>query len=129
MLCPGGRLAILEGDYATTTVAPGPHDPLQSCVEAALEALVHDRWVVRRLAGLVGAAGSGVERFDSHGYVQTAAPDYMTSIVTRGADFLVAWGRIDAATAEALKAEARRRAETGSFFGFIAFAGLIAAKP
>jgi ubiquinone/menaquinone biosynthesis C-methylase UbiE len=128
VLRPGGRLAILEGDYATTTVAIGPHDPLQACVEAALEALVHDRWVVRRLTGLVAAAGFAVERLDSHGYVQTAAPDYMLSLVTRGADFLAGWGRIDAAMAEALKAEARRRAEAGSFFGFIAFAGLVAAK-
>jgi SAM-dependent methyltransferase len=129
VLRPGGRLAILEGDYATTTVATGPHDPLQSCIEAALEALVHDRWVVRRLAALVGAAGFAVQRLDSHGYVQTAAPDYMLGLVTRGADFLARGGRIDAAAAEALKAEGRRRAAAGSFFGFIAFAGLIATKP
>jgi ubiquinone/menaquinone biosynthesis C-methylase UbiE len=129
VLRPGGRLAILEGDYATTTVAIGPYDPLQTCVEAALAALVHDRWVVRRLAGLVAAAGFAVERFDSYGYVQAAAPDYMLSIVSRGADFLAGWGRIGPAAAEALKAEARRRADAGSFFGFIAFGGLVAAKP
>jgi ubiquinone/menaquinone biosynthesis C-methylase UbiE len=126
---PGGCLVILEGDYATTTVAIGPEDPLQPCVEAAMAALVHDRWLVRRLAREVARAGFVVQRFDSHGYVQTAAPDYLLGIVTRGADFLAGWGRIDPATAEALKAEARRRAAAGAFFGFIGFAGIVATRP
>jgi SAM-dependent methyltransferase len=126
---PGGRLVVLEGDYATTTVAIGPEDPLQACAEAAMAALVNDRWLVRRLAREVTKAGFAAERFESYGYVQTTAPDYLLGIVTRGADFLAAWGRIDGATAEALKAEARRRADTGAFFGFIGFAGLVATRP
>jgi SAM-dependent methyltransferase len=125
----GGRLVVLEGDYATTTVAIGPEDPLQACAEAAMAALVNDRWLVRRLAREVAAAGYAVVRLDSHGYLQTAEPDYMLSIVTRGADFLAAWGRIGPAMAAALKEEARRRVEAGSFFGFIGFAGLVAVKP
>ena len=95
---------MLEGDYATTTVAIGPEDPLQVCAEAAMTALVNDRWLVRRLPREVAAAGFAVERVDSHGYLQTAAPNYTLGLVVRGADFLAAWGRIDAATAEALKA-------------------------
>ena len=84
---------------------------------------------MRRLAREVAAAGFAVERFDSHGYVQTMAPDYLLGIVTRGADFLAAWGRIGPATADAMKAEARRRAEAGAFFGFISFAEVVAGKP
>lgn len=126
---PGGRLAILEGDYATTTVAVGPEDPLQACAEAAMAALVNDRWLVRRLVALATAAGFAVERLDSHGYLQTGAPDYLLGLVVRGADFLAGRGRIGAATAEALKAEARRRVEAGAFFGFIGFAGLVAGRP
>ncbi len=57
VLSNGGRLAILEGDYSTTTVAIGDHDPLQTCIEAAVAALVHDRWLVRRLQRLVSSAG------------------------------------------------------------------------
>jgi SAM-dependent methyltransferase len=125
----GGRLVVLEGDYATTTVAIGPEDPLQACAEAAMSALVNDRWLVRRLAREVAAAGFTVRSLDSHGYLQTAAPDYMLGLVTRGADFLVAWGRIEAPTGEALKQEARRRVAAGAFFGFIGFAALIADKP
>ena len=51
---------------------------------------------------------------------------YMLGLVTRGADFLANWGRIDTALAEALKAEARRRADTHAFFGFIGCAALVA---
>jgi len=50
-------------------------------------------------------------------------------LIDRGADALVGWGRIDRSMAEALKNEGRRRVENGEFFGFIAFASLIAGKP
>jgi SAM-dependent methyltransferase len=129
VLRAGGRLVILEGDYATTTVATGAEDPLQACAKAAVSALVNDRWLVRRLPAAVTASGFALERIDSHGYLQTEAPDYMLGLVTRGADFLAAWGRIDAVLAEALKAEARRRVAAHAFFGFIGFALLVAGKP
>jgi hypothetical protein len=53
----------------------------------------------------------------------------MLSIVTRGADALVASGQIGEALGEALKAEAQRRAEAHSFFGHIAYASVTASKP
>jgi ubiquinone/menaquinone biosynthesis C-methylase UbiE len=36
VLRPSGWLALFDGDYATTTVALGDHDTLQSCVDAML---------------------------------------------------------------------------------------------
>lgn len=129
VLRPGGCLAILDGDYATTTVAIGDHDPLQACADAAMAGLVNDRWLVRHLPPKVMSAGFAIERFESHGYMQTSAPDYMLTLVDRGADLLVGSQGIDAELAEELKQEARRRVQAGRFFGFIAFAGLIAAKP
>jgi hypothetical protein len=67
-------------------------------------------------------------RLRSHGYVQIAGPECMLSIVDRGAAALVAAGRIGAALGEALKAEARRRVATGTFFGHITYASLTASK-
>lgn len=118
---PGGALAIFDGDYATTTVATSEHDPLQACAEAAMAALVNDRFLVRRLPALVRDAGWDVVRTRSHGYIETADPGYMLTLVDRGAE-LVAAG-------EALKAEARRRIAAGTFFGHIAYASLIARRP
>jgi hypothetical protein len=53
---------------------------------------------------------------------------YMFAIVDRGADALLASGRITPETANALKAEARRRSGNGEFFGHIAYASLVATK-
>jgi ubiquinone/menaquinone biosynthesis C-methylase UbiE len=126
---PNGHLAVLDGDYATTTVALGDNDPVQACVNAAMAALVHDRWLARRLPSLVTAAGFQIERLDSHGYLQITAPDYMLTLVDRGADVLAKDKLIAPAIADALKREARRRVEDDQFFGFIAFTSLIARKP
>jgi hypothetical protein len=95
-------------------------DPLQACADAAIEALVHDRRLVRRLPATVRDAGFEVIRLRSHGYSETAQPNYMLTIIDRGADALVASGHLGTAAAQALKDEVRRRAEAGAFFGHIA---------
>lgn len=128
VLRPGGALAIFDGDYATTTVALGDDDPLQACVDVAVDALVHDRWLVRRLPALIDAAGLTMVRVRSHGYVETADARYMLTLVDRGADALAAAARISPATAEALKAEAATRSAEGRFFGHIAYASVIARR-
>jgi len=125
----GGALAAFDGDYATTTVALGDRDPLQACVDAAMDALVHDRYLVRRLGTLVRAAGWEVVRLRSHGYVESEDPGYMLTLVDRGADTLVTAGRLGEDAADALKAEARRRVAAGEFFGHIAYASLIGRRP
>jgi SAM-dependent methyltransferase len=129
VLRPGGWLGVFDGDYATTTAAIGDFDPIQTCVDAVIAALVHDRWLARRLPGLVATAGFKIERFDGHAYVQTLEPQYLLTLVDRGADALVSWQRIGPSLADALKAEARRRIEAQAFYGSITFASLIARKP
>jgi arsenite methyltransferase len=124
----GGRLAVFDGDYATTTVAVGDHDPLQACADALIATLVHDRFLVRRLPRLMREAGWDVVRVRSHGYVETAEPRYMLTVVDRGADALVASGRLGEHAGDALKREARRRADAGEFFGHIAYASAIARR-
>ena len=57
VLRPGGWLAAFDGDYATTTVALGDHDPLQICVEAMMANSLTDRRVMRRLSTLVRGCG------------------------------------------------------------------------
>jgi ubiquinone/menaquinone biosynthesis C-methylase UbiE len=129
VLRPGGRLGIFDGDYATATVALGDHDPVQRCVDAMMAASVTDRWLVRRLPALVRAAGFELARFRSHGFVESGDAAYMLTVVDRGADLLHADGRLGDAAAAALKAEARRRVEAGTFFGHIAYAGLVGVRP
>jgi ubiquinone/menaquinone biosynthesis C-methylase UbiE len=130
VLRPGGVMSAFDGDYATATCACGDYDPLQTCVEACLDALVHDRWLVRRLARLVRAAGFDLLRFRSYSYVEAPSSEgYMLALVDRGADLLVSSGRLTGGGADALKAEARRRSDAGEFFGHIAYASLLGGKP
>jgi SAM-dependent methyltransferase len=129
VLRPGGSLAVFDGDYSTITLSTGAADPLAACVEAFTPACITDPWVVRRLPALVRDAGFTGGRLHSHGFVQTSEPGDMLSIADRGADALAAAGRIGPGLAAALKAEARRRVEAGSFFGHVAYASLIARKP
>jgi SAM-dependent methyltransferase len=129
VLRPGGTLAVFDGDYASTTLACGDGDPLQSCADAAMAALVNDRWLARRLPALVRGAGFEIGRFDGHAYVQSVEPSYLLTLVDRGADALADQATIGRELAEALKAEARRRVAAGTFYGSITFASLIARKP
>ncbi len=62
-----GWPAVFDVDYATTTVATSATDPLQACADATIEALVHDPFLVRRLAALVCEAGWTLVRVRSHG--------------------------------------------------------------
>jgi SAM-dependent methyltransferase len=129
VLRAGGWLAVFDGDYATTTVALGDHDPLQVCVNAMMANSVTDRSVVRRLPELVRGCGFQIAGFRSHGYVEAGEGSYMLTIVDRGADLLRGFGQIGEETAAALKAEARRRVAAGTFFGHIAYGSLTARKP
>jgi SAM-dependent methyltransferase len=129
VLRPSGHFAVCDGDYSTVTVALGESDPLQACIEAVKRAFIHDVWLVRRLPGLLRAAGLEILDTRSHGYLQTNQPDYMLTLVDRGADVLAAGSGGDPGLATALKSEARRRVEAGEFFGFIGFVSFLARKP
>jgi ubiquinone/menaquinone biosynthesis C-methylase UbiE len=129
VLRPGGWLAVFDGDYATTTVAIGDFDPLQACVDAWVGSSVHDRWLLRRLPAMARSIGFDVVSVRSHGYVQNTNPDYMLTIVSRGIDALTTSRQIGSDVADALRAEARRRADAGEFFGHIGYVSVIGRKP
>jgi hypothetical protein len=65
----------------------------------------------------------------SHGYVEALEGSYMLTLIDRGAEALLQDGRIGAEIAAALKAEARRRSATHTWFGHIAYASVLARKP
>jgi len=129
VLRSGGWLAVFDGDYASISVATGDLDPLQACLDATLPAAIANRWLVQRLPILLRSAGFELRSFRSHGYLAASQPAYMLTLVDRAADRLAAAGRIGEDLGAALKVEARRRVDTGEFFGFMGFASAIAHKP
>ena len=128
VLRPGGQLVVFDADYASTTVALAVADPLQACVTATVESIVHDPHLVPKLAPSIRNAGFAIRRFRSYGYHGVLDADYLLTIVDRGAETLANTGRIGGALAVALKDEARRRVEFGTFFGHLAYASVIAIR-
>ena len=129
VLRPDGWLTVFDGDFTTTSVAINAFDPLQHLVNAMVANFVHDPWLVRRLSKTLESTGFRLLSLRSHGYTQTAEPTYMLTLVDRGADILSASGSLSADAADALRKEARRRAQAGEFFGHISFVSVIARKP
>jgi hypothetical protein len=73
--------------------------------------------------------GFEVASVRSHGYMQNTNPEYMMTIVSRGIDALTGARRIGRDVADALRAEARRRADAGEFFGHIGYVSVVGRKP
>ena len=128
VLRPGGQLVVFDADYSTTSVAIITADPLQACAAATVEAIVHDPHLVQKLAASIQHAGFAVRNVRSYGYHGVTDATYMLTIVDRGADVLASAGRIGSDLAAALKNEARRRVEAGTFFGHLAYASMVATR-
>ncbi len=128
VLRPDGWLAVFDGDYSTISVAIGKFDPLQALVDAMVANFVHDPWLIRRLSRTLADIGFHVRSLRSHGYTQTTEPNYMLTLIDRGADLLSGSGSLSTDSADALRKEARRRAEVGEFFGHISFVSVIGRK-
>jgi arsenite methyltransferase len=128
VLRPGGQLVIFDGDFATLTVALSDGDPLQSAAGAVLRNLVHAPYIMRRLPALVTAAGFSLQSVEPHGYVQTTTPDYLLTLLSRGAHATAQAGEIGRELVEGFDHEARRRVANGTFYGAILFLSLAARK-
>lgn len=129
VLKPGGWLAVFDGDYASTTFGTGDLDPLQICAESFRAHFIDNSWIGRLTPALARQAGFRTVHYRSHGYTESATPNYMLTIVDRGADALAAGKQIGPELAAALKAEARQRVEAHRFFGHISYTSLVARKP
>jgi ubiquinone/menaquinone biosynthesis C-methylase UbiE len=128
VLKPGGQLVIFDGDFATLTVALFDGDPLQAAVGAVLRNLVHAPYIMRRLPALVTAAGFSAQSVEPHGYVQTTSPDYLLTLLSRGAQATAQAGEIGQGLVDGFAQEARRRVANGTFYGAILFLSLAARK-
>lgn len=129
VLRPNGWLGVCDGDFSTASLQICDPDPLESCTEALVQNFVHDRWLVRKMSSLVQNAGFRVNPLKSYGLVETISPALTLTWIDRGADAMAQKGSIGRELAEALKAEGRRRAESGAFYGYMAYASLTATKP
>ena len=123
-----GWLGVCDADCATATLGLGDNDPLEACTAAFLDNFVTDKFLVRKISALVAQAGFEVNPLRSYGLVETMSPGLTMSWIERGAGALLQTETIGSELADALKAEGQRRAEAGTFFGYMAYASLAAKK-
>jgi ubiquinone/menaquinone biosynthesis C-methylase UbiE len=128
VLKSNGWLGVCDGDFATATLSVSNADPLEACCQAFVDNFVNDSFLVRKLSSLVQGAGFSVQPLRSYGLVETLTPGLTMSWIDRGADALAQAGTVGPELADAMKAEGRRRAERGDFFGYMAYASLTAKK-
>jgi len=128
VLRPGGRLAIFDADFASLSVALFDGDPLQSAAAIVMRHMVHGPHIMRRLPGLVTAAGFAVESVEPHAYVQTTSPDYLLTLFSRAMRAAGGAGEIGETMVDSFDAEARRRVANQTFFGSLTFLSVVARK-
>jgi SAM-dependent methyltransferase len=124
-----GQAAVFDCDFSTASLSTGDFDPLESVAGALVDTIVHDRWFVRKMIGLLKSCGFEPGALRNYAYAEHPEPGYMFSWIERGADALKAAGRLGEEGARALRAEAERRVEQGQWYAQLCFASVIATKP
>jgi len=128
VLRPGGVLAIFDGDYASASVAIDKHDPPQVVLDKMVSNFVENIWLTRQLPMVLTKLGLVLKDFRSHGYTAVSDPSYMLTLIDRGVEMMVDSGVIGSSQGEAIQSEAKRRVESGEFFGQISYISAIAQK-
>lgn len=129
ILKPGGVLAICDGDYDTATAQIANFDPLDQLIRFMINQNVTNLWIMRQVSGMLAKTGFQLGARKGHGYVAEAEATYFLTVIDRGADRMIEERVLFPETAEALKAEARRRVAEKTFFGFMSYVSQIATKP
>lgn len=129
ILKPGGVLAICDGDYDTATAQIADFDPLDQLIRFMINQNVTNLWIMRQVSGILAKTGFQLGARKGHGYVAEAEATYLLTVIERGADRMIEERVLFPETAEALKAEARRRVAEKTFFGFMSYVSQIATKP
>lgn len=129
ILKPGGVLAICDGDYDTATTQIAAFDPLDQLVRFMINQNVTNLWIMRQISGILSDTGFELGARTGHGYVAEGEAAYFLTVIDRGADRMAEDRLLFPDTAEALKAEARKRVSANTFFGFMSYVSQIAKKP
>lgn len=127
VLRPGGTLVVCDADFSKASLAGCDFDPLQACADYFVANYVTDRLLIAKLRSLVSDIGFRIERFRIANRLVTDT-DGMLVWVRLGTAIMVSHGEIGQPLADALIGEYERRRSTGTLYGYLPFATLIATK-
>ena len=91
--------------------------------------MVHAPYIMRRIGRLASETGFATPTVEPHGYLQTTAPEYLFTLLSRGLDAAVKAGECCDEIANGFIHEAERRVRAGTFYGAIVYISMIAEKP
>jgi len=125
VLKPDGRLVVCDADFSKASLSNSANDPLDACARAFVNEFVTDPHIVAKLRDLLTAADFEVTDFDVQSRT-IADNDQMLPWVEETAKRMFERGEIGQELFSGLVAEYKRRATTGTLYGYQVFATAIA---
>jgi len=129
VLKPNGVLHILDNDPCSWDFRMHPHDPLNAPVQAMLDSVVQDRFLMRKARALVESNGFVAQPLRIETQLDTSAASYgYRHVLLRAIEEFAASGIVGAPFIEAMKFEAKRRVRVGEFQMALSYAYIEATK-
>lgn len=130
---PGGRLLIVDGDYASNQIGHPDTELTARLVDAWRASVVDDPHLMRRIVPMVERAGLELGAINGHVHVEAGSVDRQTSFIWQWALFAERQARLAGAITEAEGArwieqlgELNARSE---LFGSVNYLSVLARKP
>ena len=133
VLKPGGRLLLVDGEYAANQIEHPDRTLTARLVDAWRASVVDDPYLMRRIVPFVEAAGLRVQAVNAHTHVETGRVDEATSFIWQWAQFAarqaVGAGAISEAEAASWIARLSYLHRDGLLFGSVTYVSVVAEQP
>ena len=130
---PGGRVLIVDGDFAANQIAHPDQETTTRIITAWRANVVDDPYLTRRLGPLVAGAGLTMGAVDGHIHVEAGHVDEGTSFMLQWAQFAaqqgVQAGAVTEEQAAAWTAEVRAMNQQNLLFGSVTFISVVCERP
>ncbi|NOE25240.1 methyltransferase domain-containing protein [Ruegeria sp. HKCCD6157] len=126
---PGGTIAIFDGDYASLTIGAGDPDANAMAVDAILQTVVGNPFVLRHLPFLARQTGLEVAGFIPELLAEAGQTSFFGNMIDAYVGPCIQAGAIDAETALKWAEGQKAAAREGTFFGSCNYYTYLLRKP
>jgi arsenite methyltransferase len=130
---PGGRVLIVDGEYAANQLFHPDLETTQKILAGWRAGSIDDPFLMRRIVGLVRAAGLEPEPLQGYVHVEAGQVDESTSFIWQWAMFAarqaVATAMVSESESERWVEQLRELSERSELFGSVTYVSVIASRP